>query len=106
MKRLAFTVMLLSAAALSSTAPAQAQQPAVSTTTSKADKSLFTVKSISPEIREVTYLNGPFNFIEPETLVQLNDVVLKLSQDSQVKVVIFDSGTAGFCPPSAPMAQI
>lgn len=96
MKRLAFTVMLLSAAALSSTAPAHAQQPAVSTTTSKADKSLFTVKVISPEIREVTYLNGPFNFIEPETLVQLNDVVLKLSQDNEVKVVIFDSGTAGF----------
>lgn len=95
MKRLAFTVMLATAAAFSSIAPAQAQQTAASAT-SQAENSLFIVKVISPEIREVTYLNGPFNFIEPNTLVQLNDIVQRLAQESDVKVVIFDSGVAGF----------
>ncbi|WP_427144788.1 enoyl-CoA hydratase/isomerase family protein [Rhizobium pisi] len=96
MKRLAFTVMLLSAVAFSSTAPAKAQQTATSATSSKVESSLFTVKVISPEIREITYANGPFNFIEPDTLVQLNDIVQRLAQESDVKVVVFDSGTAGF----------
>ncbi|MGY5804452.1 enoyl-CoA hydratase/isomerase family protein [Rhizobium sp. LEGMi12c] len=95
MKRLAFTVMLATAAAFSSIAPAQAQQTAASAT-SQAEKSLFIVKVISPEIREVTYSNGPFNLIEPDTIVQLNDIVQRLAQESDVKVVIFDSGVAGF----------
>jgi enoyl-CoA hydratase/carnithine racemase len=77
---------------------AQASAPALQATVAAtpAAKTIIAVKSISPEIREITYANPPLNFIVPETLVALNQAVLDLSKDDRVKVVIFTSAVDGF----------
>jgi enoyl-CoA hydratase/carnithine racemase len=94
-----FKALLLAATILAAGLALQAEQACAqaSAATAKAAKvSIVLVKTISPEIREVTYANPPLNFIEPETLVELNQVVKDLSKDDRVKVVVFDSGVSGF----------
>jgi len=95
MKALKLTTLLLSATVLASGATAQAQQ-APTAASALAARKIFIVKTISPEIREVSYANPPFNFIEPQTLVELNQVVKDVAKDDRVKVVIFSSSVTGF----------
>ncbi|NOW48562.1 enoyl-CoA hydratase/carnithine racemase [Novosphingobium sp. SG751A] len=90
--------LLLSTVLLYGGTPAQASAPALQATSAAtpAAKTIITVKTISPEVREISYANPPLNFIVPETLVALNQAVLDLSKDDRVKVVLFTSAVDGF----------
>jgi enoyl-CoA hydratase/carnithine racemase len=54
------------------------------------------VERISAAIAKVHFSNAPINFIVPETIVGLNEAVKSLSNDEQIKVVIFVSDTKGY----------
>lgn len=56
----------------------------------------ITVERLSPRIRKVIFSNAPVNLIGPETVSRLHQVVSELSEDPEVQVVIFSSGTPGF----------
>ncbi|WP_212315269.1 enoyl-CoA hydratase/isomerase family protein [Agrobacterium tumefaciens] len=94
--RFVFTSMLLIATSIIAAAPASAEQTQNTAAVLRPTKELFSIKEISAEVREVTYTNTPFNFIEPTTLVQLNQAIKELSADSKIKVVIFNSGVSGY----------
>ncbi|MGV2164960.1 enoyl-CoA hydratase/isomerase family protein [Agrobacterium sp. 16-172Ci] len=96
MNRVAFSATMFAAAAIISIAPSHAQQAQVTTAAVSSAKEFFTLSELSSEVRRVTYVNGPFNLIEPATLVQLNGIVQSLRADSRVKVVIFDSGVSEY----------
>ncbi|WP_202974286.1 enoyl-CoA hydratase/isomerase family protein [Xanthomonas campestris] len=87
---------LVSATASASGLPHAAPGAARTQAAGQATKQLLQVRVISPAIREVSYANPPLNLIEPQTLAELNALVLKLSADAQVKVVVFKSATPGF----------
>jgi len=59
-------------------------------------KSTISVETVSPEIRKIRFSNPPLNFIVPETLSSLNEVIKSLSKDDKVKVVIFTSDVSGY----------
>ncbi len=44
----------------------------------------------------VTFDHPPLNVFGPETIPQLNEVIVALEQDPDVKVVVFDSAVEGF----------
>jgi enoyl-CoA hydratase/carnithine racemase len=44
----------------------------------------------------VTFDHPPLNIFGPETIPQLNEIVIALETDSDVKVVVFDSAVDGF----------
>lgn len=90
--------LLLSATLLSAAPSAQASAPTpqAAAAATPAAKTIIVVKTISPEVREISYANPPLNFIVPETLVALNQAVLDLSRDDRVKVVLFTSAVDGF----------
>jgi enoyl-CoA hydratase/carnithine racemase len=50
----------------------------------------------TPSYWRVTFDNPPLNIFGPETIPQLNSVVTALENDSDVKVVVFDSAVDGF----------
>jgi enoyl-CoA hydratase/carnithine racemase len=50
----------------------------------------------SPAYWRVTFDHPPLNIFGPETIPQLNEVITALEQDSDVKVVVFDSAVDGF----------
>lgn len=83
MKKLKLAVSLLAAAILAGNSAA-------------AQISTISVESISPAVRKVKFANAPLNLIVPETLSALNQAVQRLSEDEQVKVVIFTSDVDGY----------
>jgi enoyl-CoA hydratase/carnithine racemase len=54
------------------------------------------LERLSPHIAKVTFSNPPANLIVPETVSQLHDMVVELSQDPDIKVVLFTSSLADF----------
>lgn len=50
----------------------------------------------SPSYWRVTFDHPPLNVFGPETIPQLNEVVVALETDADVKVVAFDSAVEGF----------
>ena len=68
--------------------------------------SMFTIETVSPKIRRVTFSNPPVNVVGADTVAQLLDVVDELSRDEQVQVVIFDSGTPGYFYNHADLGQV
>lgn len=53
--------------------------------------STISLDRISKEICKISYSNPPFNLLIPEAIYSLRTVVKELSEDDQVKVVIFTS---------------
>lgn len=51
---------------------------------------------MTANIRRVTFANPPVNLIGAAAMAELSQVVDLLSDDDQVKVVIFDSSTPGY----------
>lgn len=50
----------------------------------------------TPEIGKITFANPPVNLMLPETVADLRDLVAELSEDPEVRVVIFTSGTPDY----------
>jgi enoyl-CoA hydratase/carnithine racemase len=50
----------------------------------------------SPQYWRVTLNHPPLNVFGPESIPQLNEIVVALETDEQVKVVVFDSAVEGF----------
>jgi enoyl-CoA hydratase/carnithine racemase len=71
-----------------------------------AQHSMFAIETVSPKIRRVTFTNPPVNVVGADTVTQLVDVVEELSQDEQVQVVIFDSGTPEYFYNHADLGQV
>ncbi|MFF4014135.1 enoyl-CoA hydratase/isomerase family protein [Streptomyces sp. NPDC001843] len=68
--------------------------------------SMFSIETVTPEIRKVTFSNPPVNVVGADTVTQLVYVVNELSRDEQVQVVIFDSGTPGYFYNHADLGQV
>ena len=49
-----------------------------------------------PSYWRVTFDHPPLNIFGPETIPQLNEIIVGLETDDQVKVVVFDSAVEGF----------
>src|ERR1700726_3673680 len=49
-----------------------------------------------PSYWRVTFDHPPLNIFGPETIPQLNEIIVALETDEHVKVVVFDSAVAGF----------
>jgi enoyl-CoA hydratase/carnithine racemase len=49
-----------------------------------------------PTYWRVTFDDPPLNIFGPETIPQLNDIIVALETDDEVKVVVFDSAVEGF----------
>jgi len=47
-------------------------------------------------IAKVTFSNPPVNLIAPDTVSRMHDIVVALSNDADIKVVLFTSSLAGF----------
>src|SRR5271163_4939122 len=54
------------------------------------------LEHLSPHIAKVTFSNPPVNLIVPETVSRLHDIVVELSEDPDIKVVLFTSSLAQF----------
>src|SRR5215471_2781457 len=50
----------------------------------------------SPAYWRVTFNHPPLNIFGPETIPQLNEIIIALEADEDVKVVVFDSAVEGF----------
>src|SRR5882762_10260244 len=50
----------------------------------------------SPHYWRVTFDHPPLNIFGPETILQLNEIIVALETDEHVKVVVFDSAVEGF----------
>src|SRR6266513_1600343 len=59
------------------------------------EKRVFLTKH-PPEYWRVTFNHPPLNIFGPETIPQLNEIIIALETDQDVKVVVFDSAVAGF----------
>ncbi|WP_405813877.1 enoyl-CoA hydratase/isomerase family protein [Streptomyces sp. NBC_01390] len=68
--------------------------------------SMFSIETVAPKIRKVTFTNPPVNVVGADTVTQLVDVVDELSRDDQVQVVIFDSGTPEYFFNHADLGQV
>lgn len=54
------------------------------------------VERRTPSYWRVTFDNPPFNIFGPESIPQLNEVIVAIENDPDLKVVVFDSGVPGF----------
>jgi enoyl-CoA hydratase/carnithine racemase len=68
--------------------------------------SMFSIETVAPRIRKVTFSNPPANVVGADTVAQLLEVVDELSRDEKVQVVIFDSGTPGYFFNHADLGQV
>lgn len=68
--------------------------------------SMFSIETVAPRIRKVTFSNPPANVVGADTVTQLLEVVDELSRDEKVQVVIFDSGTPGYFYNHADLGQV
>ncbi|MCX5265738.1 enoyl-CoA hydratase/isomerase family protein [Streptomyces sp. NBC_00199] len=67
---------------------------------------MFSIETLAPKIRKVTFSNPPVNVVGADTVAQLVGVVDELSRDEQVQVVVFDSGTPGYFYNHADLGQV
>ncbi|MGW0423902.1 enoyl-CoA hydratase/isomerase family protein [Streptomyces sp. NPDC003015] len=67
---------------------------------------MFSIETVAPRIRKVTFSNPPANVVGADTVTQLTDIVDELSRDEKVQVVIFDSGTPGYFYNHADLGQV
>ncbi len=58
--------------------------------------STISLERPTPKIRKVIFSDPPVNFIVPETVSRLHEVVVEMSEDPDVQVAIFTSGLPGF----------
>ena len=56
----------------------------------------FQVNRISPADWRVTFGNPPINLVDPDTVVQLQDLVTQMEGASELRVVVFDSADPDF----------
>src|SRR5215468_10299753 len=54
------------------------------------------LKRLSAYYWRVTFDHPPLNIFGPETIPQLNEVIVALETDGKLKVVVFDSAVEGF----------
>jgi enoyl-CoA hydratase/carnithine racemase len=62
----------------------------------QATNKLISLSKDSPQIWRVTLNNPPVNIYGPKSIPQVEDVLVALETDPQVKVVIFESAIVGF----------
>ena len=65
-------------------------------TTPSANAGQIRLEQRLPSYWRVTFDLPPLNIFGPKNLSQLNEVISKLENDEQVKVVVFDSAVEGF----------
>ncbi len=58
--------------------------------------STVVLERLSLHIAKVTFSNPPVNLIVPDTVSRMRDIVVALSNDPDIKVVLFTSGLAEF----------
>jgi enoyl-CoA hydratase/carnithine racemase len=58
--------------------------------------SSFVVGRECPEMWRVTFDNPPYNLVDPDVVLELQDLIGQLEEDSDVKVVVFDSAAADY----------
>ncbi|TMR94620.1 enoyl-CoA hydratase/isomerase family protein [Nonomuraea basaltis] len=58
--------------------------------------STISFERLTPKIRKITFANPPVNLMLPETVARLRDLVVEMSEDPEVQVVIFTSGTPDY----------
>jgi len=63
------------------------------------------LERLSPHIAKVTFSNPPANLIVPETVLRLHDMVVELSQDPDIKVVLFTSSLASLASLALPFTH-
>lgn len=56
----------------------------------------ISLERLTPKIRKIVFSNPPVNWIVPETVSRLHEVVEEMSEDPQVQVAIFTSSLPGF----------
>ncbi|MBF6025065.1 enoyl-CoA hydratase/isomerase family protein [Lysobacter niastensis] len=91
----------LVAAGIAFTAPAYAQHATSAPSASKPQsatsaKDQVRLTRVTPEYWRVTFHNPPYNIYGPNTMPQLNKVVVAIENDPNVKVVVFDSDVPDF----------
>src|SRR6516165_9911864 len=64
--------------------------------TSAAEAPQIRLARRSPTYWRVTFDNPPLNIFGPESIPQLNEIIVALETDEHVKVVVFDSAVEGF----------
>jgi len=58
--------------------------------------STINIERRTPKICTIEFSNPPVNLIVPETVSRLHEVVMEMSDDTQVQVVIFTSGITNY----------
>ncbi len=91
----------LVAAGIAFTTPAYAQRTTSAPSASKPQtatsaKDQVRLTRVTPEYWRVTFHNPPYNIYGPNTMPQLNKVVVAIENDPNVKVVVFDSDVPDF----------
>lgn len=66
----------------------------------------FTVHTVTPKIRRVTFANPPVNLVGADAAIELSGIIDQLSADEDVHVVVFDSSTPGYFYNHADLTQI
>ena len=70
------------------------------------DHPFFTVQTVTPNIRRVTFANPPVNLVGADAAIELSELIDQLSGDDTINVVIFDSGTPGYFYNHADLTQL
>jgi enoyl-CoA hydratase/carnithine racemase len=60
------------------------------------NKSQFKVSKVTPAYWRLTFNNPPINMLDPQTILQLQDLVSEFETDPQLKVVVSDSAGSDF----------
>lgn len=93
------TFLTLAAAATLPLAPdafaQDAQRQAVVSGTA-ATSDMVKLEKRTPHLWQVTFANPPFNLVVPETVSALHAIVREMDADSDLKVILFESGIQGF----------
>lgn len=58
--------------------------------------STINIERLTPKVCKIKFSNPPVNLIVPETVSRLHDVVTEMSEDAQVRVVIFTRGITDY----------
>ena len=60
------------------------------------NESQFKVSKVTPAYWRLTFNNPPINMLDPQTILELQDLVSEFEADPQLKVVVFDSADPDF----------
>ncbi len=60
------------------------------------NKSQFKVSRVTPAYWRLTFDNPPINMLDPQTILELQDLVGRFETDPELKVVVFDSADPDF----------